>query len=216
MPAARHQAEHGPEQAAEQTALRQQMIEVVLGEGAAAAYVPKGPIDAQQNKQIGGGDEKQKDRRHQRADHAADQLERREAPFESAGRKRDRGGREHDDGRVAEREEQADRNRPLAILHQLARHVVDRRDVVGIDGVAQPERVGEKRGADQHRVIVECDQRPRPRQHIGADQDNVEAGDLATEFGVLVVEELADRRAHEHPASGHSGGRPRAIDTMGL
>ena len=146
------------------------MIEIVLGEGAAATHVLKSPIDGEQNEQIGGSDEKQKYRRRQRADHPADQLERREAAFEHAGRKRNRGGCEHHDGRMAERKEQADRNRPLAFLHQLARHVVDRRDVVGIDRVAQAERVGEERGADQHRVVVECDQRPNPGQHIGANQ----------------------------------------------
>ena len=41
-----------------------------------------------------------------------------------------------------EREEEADAERPLPLAHQLARRVVDRPDVVGVEGVAQPERVG--------------------------------------------------------------------------
>ena len=51
-------------------------------------------------------------------------------------------GEDEDDGRVAQREEEPDAQRPLALAHELARRVVDRRDVVGVEGVAQPERVG--------------------------------------------------------------------------
>ena len=61
--------------------------------------------------------------------------------------------REHeDDRRVPEREEEADAQRPLALGHQLARRVVDRRDVVGVEGVAQPERVGGDADADGERA----------------------------------------------------------------
>ena len=45
VPAARNQPEHRPEQAAENAALRQQMIEVFLDEGAAAAHLLEGAID---------------------------------------------------------------------------------------------------------------------------------------------------------------------------
>ena len=127
---------------------------------------------------------------------------RRNGPRGVAGRERDRGGRDDHDGRMAEREEQADGDRPLALLHQLARHVVDGRDVVGIDGVAQPECVGQERGADQHRIIVKRDQRPDPGQHIGGDQHGIDAGDLAAKFGVLIVEQSASARPHEHSGSG--------------
>ena len=57
-------------------------------------------------------------------------------------------GQDHD-GRVAEREEEADRQRLLAFLHQLAHDIVDGRDVVGIERMPQAERVGQKRGAQQ-------------------------------------------------------------------
>ena len=60
-----------------------------------------------------------------------------------------------------------DAERPLPILHQLARDVVDRRNVVGVDRVAQAESVREERRAEQQRVGVECAERPRPRGEIG-------------------------------------------------
>ena len=40
---------------------------------------------------------------------------------------------------MAEREKEPDGDGALAFLHQLARHVVDGRDMVGVDGVAQAE-----------------------------------------------------------------------------
>ena len=99
---------------------------------------------------------------------------------------------------MTEREEQADRDRPLALLHQLARDVVDRRDVVGVHRVAQAERVGEESGADQHRIIAERHQRPNPRQHVRDDQNAIEAGDLAAQIRVLVVEQPG-YGPHAHP-----------------
>ena len=56
-----------------------------------------------------------------------------------------------DDGGVAEREHEADGDGALALLHELAGDVVDGGDVVGVDGVAQAEAVGEQRGAEQER-----------------------------------------------------------------
>jgi len=52
---------------------------------------------------------------------------------------------------VAQGEEEADAQRPAAFVHQLAGGVVDRRDVVGIEGVPQPEGVGQHAGAHPER-----------------------------------------------------------------
>ena len=112
-----------------------------------------------------------------------------EAALQRAGGQRDDGGGEHDDGRMAEREEEADADRPLAFLHQLARHVVDRRDMVGIDGMAQAERIGQEGGADQHRIVAKRDQRPNPRQNIGGDQQAINADKLAAKLGIPVIEQ---------------------------
>ena len=77
------------------------------------------------------------------ADRAAVVLERRDLRVDGARRDREAGGEREDDRRVAEREEEADAERPLALLEQLPRRVVDRGDVVGVEGVAQAEGVGE-------------------------------------------------------------------------
>ena len=74
----------------------------------------------------------------------------------------DRG--QHHHGRMAEREEEADRDRPLALLHQLARDVVDGGDVIGVDGVAQ--RRSCRRGAPCRAAPDSRERRaaPRPRR----------------------------------------------------
>ena len=57
-----------------------------------------------------------------------------------------------DDRRVAEREEEADAERALAVLEELARRVVDRGDVVGVERVAQAERVSERAEPGERRI----------------------------------------------------------------
>ena len=58
---------------------------------------------------------------------------------------------QHHDRRVAERKEKADPDRTLALLHELAGDVVDRRDMVGVDCMAQAERIGQQRRAKEDR-----------------------------------------------------------------
>ncbi len=90
---------------------------------------------------------------------------------------------------MAEREEEADADRALALLHQLAGDIVDGGDVIGVDRVAQAEAVGQQRRAQQHRMVVKGQERPEPGDHIGRDQESVESEDAAPETGCLVVEE---------------------------
>ena len=61
--------------------------------------------------------------------------------------------RDHD-RRVPEREPESDAERPLALVHQLAGRVVDRRDVIGVERMAKPERVCEAGYADPEALVV--------------------------------------------------------------
>ena len=58
--------------------------------------------------------------------------------------------REHD-RRMPQREPEPDAQRPLALAHQLAGRVVDRRDVIGVKRVAQSQRVGGDSDPDRER-----------------------------------------------------------------
>jgi hypothetical protein len=46
---------------------------------------------------------------------------------------------------MAQRKEEPDSNWPLALLHQFARDIVDRGDVVGIDRIPQPKAASDER-----------------------------------------------------------------------
>ena len=65
------------------------------------------------------------------------------------------------------------RDRLFALLHQLARHVVNRRDVVGVHRMTQAERVGQERRAQQNRMIMKGDQRPNPSPGVDADEQRI-------------------------------------------
>ena len=94
------------------------------------------------------------------------------------------------DGRMAERKEEADADRPLALLHQLARDVVDRRDMIGVDRVAQAEGIGEQRRAEQHRLVVQGDERPEPDENIAADQNGVDGDQPAAQISAALIQDI--------------------------
>ena len=106
------------------------------------------------------------------------------------GHRRDCEHQSHHDSGVAEREEKSHRDRTPALLHQLAGDVVDRRDVVGIEGVPQPEAIGKEGRAKQKRILMECRDRPQPDADIGRHQERVEAGELAARAFRRVVENV--------------------------
>jgi hypothetical protein len=85
---------------------------------------------------------------------------------------------------VADRKEKADRDRTLTVLHQFARDVVDRGDMVGVDRVAQTEAIGQQAGAEQQRMAVKSDERPDPGANI-EDGENAINGDDASAQGSL-------------------------------
>ena len=84
------------------------------------------------------------------------------AAVERGGGQRDADAGEDHDGGVAEREEEAGRDGPLVLLHELADDVVDGGDVVGVHRMADAENIGEKRGAQQRRAVREEKPRPSP------------------------------------------------------
>ena len=61
----------------------------------------------------------------------------------------------------------------LAVVHQLARGVVDRRDVVGVKGVSRTEGVGEDADADAEALVVARDD----EDDEDAEAEDVQEGD---------------------------------------
>ena len=90
---------------------------------------------------------------------------------------------QEDDARVAEREEEPHAQRPLAVAHQLARRVVDRADVVGVEGVAHPERVGRDADPDAEDAASQSQVLRRDEAEQQAEADDVEGNDHEGEPG---------------------------------
>ena len=97
---------------------------------------------------------------------------------------------------MTERKEEADANRALALLHELAGDVVDRRDMVGVDRVPQAERIGEQRRSEQDRSIAQGDERPEPDENVAADQDGVDGDQPAAQIGAAFIQNFRDIRRH--------------------
>ena len=131
------------EDASEEAAAGQEKIQLLLGDRFTAARAAKTPPHRAQNDKIDAGNGEQEGRRGSGADDAADRLEFAETVLESERCRRDCRDGECNGQRMAEGKEQADGKWPFAFGHQLAHDVVDRGDVVGIDGVPQAEHVSE-------------------------------------------------------------------------
>ena len=79
--------------------------------------------------------------------------------------------------RVPEREEEPHGDRPLSVLHELPCGVVDRRDVVGVDGVPETEGVGEEGRRQEDRVGRRGGQDERPGAEVEEDEEPVDRED---------------------------------------
>ncbi len=93
----------------------------------------------------------------------------------------DDGDRQHEhDGRVAEREEEPDAERPPAFLQQEAHGVVDRGDVIGVERVAQAEHVRDEAEPDERRMARRVVQVQPPAGDVQQRDDAVQDGERAT------------------------------------
>ena len=204
VPAAADHGEHGPEDAGEKSAIGEEQVEVLIDVGLAAADASEGAIDGAQDDDVDDGDGEEEERGDERADDAADGAGRVNVLLEGEGGGGDEQRAEDDDGGVAEREHEADGDGALAFLHELARDVVDGGDVVGVDGVAQAEAVGEEGGAEQQRIVAEGDDGPEPCAGVEDEEQAVDADDLAAKISGSVVKKRK-RGESEQTGTGRVG-----------
>src|SRR6516225_8264509 len=92
---------------------------------------------------------------------------------------------------MAERKKEPHSDGPLALLHQFARDVVNRGDVVRIDRVPQPQAVGDQRRRQQQGIGVKRREGPTPGEQVRGSEDYVEPDYLGSNVVVGVIE---DRR----------------------
>lgn len=163
------QAEQRSEQPREQAATGEQRVEALGVVNALLPYSAKRPPQAGEDDEIDGRDHEQEQRRHRRADKAAD-LPEQAVAAQAHHAERKQHGRGHDDRGMAERKIEPDTARCTARLHQLAHDVVDGGDVVGIDGVAQAEHPGQQRSRQHRRPVSEQREGPGPCGDVGGDE----------------------------------------------
>jgi len=193
VPAPRHQAEHRAEQPRQQPTRVQHLVEVLLDIDLAAPDAAERAVNRAQHHQVDAGDHEQEQRGNAGRDDAADLPELLEAALHRRRGQRDDPGAQGDHGRVPNREPEADRHRALAILHQLAGHVIDCGDMVGVDRVAQAETVGDQRGAEQDRLLMEQRERPNPGGGVGQDQQRIDANGAPAHPGRAVAEQAVEQ-----------------------
>jgi hypothetical protein len=77
------------------------------------------------------------------------------------------------------------------------RNMVDGGDVVSIDGMAQAETVGQQRSAEHHGMATQGQQRPRPYDDVGDDEQGTNTDEPAAQVGGSAVESSCQQNAHE-------------------
>src|SRR5579875_446877 len=197
VPAPADQPEERAEETPEEAATGEQKVEVVLDQAPAPSHPSEAAIDTGEDDEIGERDGKEEEHGNRGADEAAKILEGGEASLHGARSEGDGGGGERHHGRMAEREIESGGDWSLSLLHKLAGDVVDGGDVIGIDGVAQPEAIGEERCAEEDGMGAKGEKRPGPGAQVGEDEDGIEAGDLAAERRRAVAWAATDGMSHE-------------------
>jgi hypothetical protein len=160
---------------------RHALGDLLCGQRAAAAGAERAH-DPGEHAQVHRRDEQQERPRDRRAEHVGDRVERRprvgDRPDREADAEAQRDGEHEDHGRVPEREEQPDAERPAPVGHELAGRVVDRGDVVGVERVAQAERVrgqpdaGGERTRRPHREVRGHDDAEQQAEADGVECDH--------------------------------------------
>src|SRR6266404_1715338 len=125
---------------------------------------------------------------------------------------------------MPEGEKEADGKGLRLLPDQLARDIVDGCDVVGIDGVAQAEAIGEKTCPEQHGVVMEGGQRPEPGRRVEGGKRGSDAQDAAAQALCRTTDETAWPPTHSRhfadrlPFANHcpAGGRRRRARECGM
>ena len=173
--------EASDEEAVHEAAVEQPRLEpcVIVG---AALHLAEDAQDVDEHEQVEDADDAEEGPRDARPDGSAVLLERRDPRADGLRREREPRREREDDRRVSEREEEADAEGALAVLEELPGGVVDRRDVVGVEGVAQPERVREHAEPGQRGVAARVPEEQAPAEDMEQQHTASEAGE-AQPFG---------------------------------
>ena len=97
MPAFGDEAKQGAGEAGDEAALGEQLVEILVGIGAAVLHVKECAVDAHEDENVDDSDGEQKESGDERADDAADSADAGKLILEGGCRRRDSDGCQHDD-----------------------------------------------------------------------------------------------------------------------
>ena len=151
MPASGHEGEQPAEDSVDETSRVEHRAErVVVVILAMAFHGAEDPDHVHKHDRVEHRGENQEHSGNRGADVSADLLERSHMRLSPLGRQSQKQRHEEHDGRMAQREEESDAVRVPFQLDKLAHGIVDRRDMIRVERVAQAQRVGEHSQPKQH------------------------------------------------------------------
>ena len=158
--------------------------------------------DVDEDDQVHHADRDEEAARHDGADGAADAAQHPPVAYNPVDQpldgQPDGAGDQKHHRRMTEREEEAHRHRAAPVLQQLARRVVDSREVVGVERVAQPERVGQPAQRQEGRMAEAVGEKQTPAGQV---QQAHAAGQPGQPAPLSPVEGPGQRCPHQDPLS---------------
>src|SRR5450631_3549540 len=132
--------------------------------------------DVQQHEEIENTDHPEERAGYAGADDAAQIMQARQITLDGRRSKDDGYGKCEDDRRMTQRKEEPDAEQPLAFLQHVTHRIVDSRDMVRIEGVPQPEHIGDETEADQCGIMRRIVDEQPASENVQECDDAVESG----------------------------------------
>jgi hypothetical protein len=191
-----------PEQAAKDPSHQAACDELVL-ESASVVLAPShlavDANDVEQHQQVQDPDQDQESARDDGSDRSADAAQLTAASHhplhDPLDRQAERDRDEEDNRRVPEREKESDADRFASALEQLASGVVDRRDVVRVEGVTQAERVRQTAERQKTGMAGAVQKQQSPTRHMQGPDPAEETGQASP---LTAIEGLGQRPYRGH------------------
>src|SRR6516165_5844314 len=118
----------------------------------AGPCLPPHAKDVEENQEIENADDPEKGARDRGTGYNAEVFQRWKLIPDDRGSESNADRETQDNCGMPEREEEANPQRPLSLLQHIAHGIVDRRDVICIESMAQPEHVCDESQANERRV----------------------------------------------------------------
>ncbi len=128
--------------------------------------------------------------------------------FDKCGSKGQANAEPDNDGRMPQREKEADRYWAFVFLHKLARDIINSGNMVSVNGVAQAKTIGQDSRPQKRRMWQEADPGDKPDRAIESDKEGIYSNNLCTHVGGTIIKYVRERGWSEfaaHKSSSNAG-----------